>query len=235
MDLSNHFKSLDNFNRYLLTFKNTPEKVARRTTIINTKLPVLAIYSKESKLIVKTIKDNVNIIDFLNMSDFTYYEHTMIYGSLLKYLKSFDEVKHYLKVLSLKTDNWATCDNLPFKDLNKKYDEELSLLSLEYLKSELPFERRIGFNILFSLINIKQYNALTFSVLNDFDNEDEYYVNMMIGWLLCELYIKDQAGTLNYLKTNRLNKQAINLFVQKCRDSFRVSDEDKAMLLKYKK
>lgn len=235
MDLSNHFKSIDNFNRYLLTFKNTAEKVSRRTMIINTKLEVLAIYSKEVKLIVKTIKNNANLINFLNMEDFTYFEHTMIYGSLLKYLDSFEQIKHYLRILSLKTDNWATCDNLPFKDLNKEYDNELSLLSLEYLRSGHPFQRRIGFNILFSLINIKDYNQLTFSVLNDFENEDEYYVNMMIGWLLCELYIKDQVGTLNYLKTNKLNKQATNMFIQKCRDSFRVSDQDKAMLLKYKK
>lgn len=71
MDLSNHFKSIDNFHRYLLTFKNTAEKVSRRTMIINTKLEVLAIYSKEVKLIVKTIKNNANLINFLNMEDFT--------------------------------------------------------------------------------------------------------------------------------------------------------------------
>ena len=46
--------------------------------------------------------------------------------------------------------------------------------------------------------------------------------------------IKQRTMTLAYLNHHNLNKFTINKAVQKCRDSFRVSLEDKEMLLKFK-
>ena len=38
-----------------------------------------------------------------------------------------------------------------------------------------------------------------------------------------------------YLNKNKLNKFTINKAISKCRDSYRVTKEDKEMLLQYKK
>ena len=57
---------------------------------------------------------------------------------------------------------------------------------------------------------------------------------MSNAWLLCEFMIKQRDKTLHYLKSNNLNKFTINKAISKCRDSFRVSKEDKELLLKYK-
>ncbi len=58
---------------------------------------------------------------------------------------------------------------------------------------------------------------------------------MVNAWLICECFIKQREATIKFLDTNKLNKFTINKAVQKCRDSHRVSKEDKDMLLKYKK
>lgn len=65
-------------------------------------------------------------------------------------------------------------------------------------------------------------------------NEEHYYVNMVIAWLLCDMFIYNREKTLKYLESHHLNKFTVNKFVSKCRDSFRVSTEDKDLLLKYK-
>ena len=79
-----------------------------------------------------------------------------------------------------------------------------------------------------------EYLDEIFNILNDFYNEEHYYVNMINSWLLCECFIKHRDETVKFLKTHKLNKFTINKAIQKCRDSYRVSIEDKEMLLKYK-
>ena len=51
---------------------------------------------------------------------------------------------------------------------------------------------------------------------------------------MCELIIKNREQTLEYLKHHKLNDFTINKTISKCRDSYRVSKEDKEFLLKYK-
>ena len=59
-------------------------------------------------------------------------------------------------------------------------------------------------------------------------------MNMAVAWLLCELMIYNRDKTLKYLEHHNLNNFTINKAISKCRDSYRVSKEDKEKLLKYK-
>ena len=68
-----------------------------------------------------------------------------------------------------------------------------------------------------------------------FYDEKEYYVNMMNAWIFCECFIKQRDKTMEYLKRHKLNKFTINKGISKCRDSYRVSDIDKEMLIKYRR
>ena len=89
--------------------------------------------------------------------------------------------------------------------------------------------------ILFYFIVDDNYINKIFDLLNCFGNEDHYYVNMMNSWLLSECFIRQREKALAYLKNNKLNKFTLNKGIQKCRESRRVSIEDKDMLLKYKR
>lgn len=222
------------FLNYLQSKINTAEKVKRRETIINTSLKVLAIYNKDIMNLTKELRQS-DFKEYLDITSLNYYEETMLFGNLLPYLDNFLEIEKYLKKLSLITDNWATCDNIPFKLIVKNYEDELFTLSNEYIKSDLPFERRIGLKILFEYINKENYNDLIFKMLDQFKDEEHYYVNMIIGWLLCELFIKNKKMTYEYLNgSNKVNKAAMSIFIRKARDSFRVLDIDKELVLKYK-
>jgi hypothetical protein len=56
----------------------------------------------------------------------------------------------------------------------------------------------------------------------------------MNSWLFCECFIKRRDKTIEFLKNHKLNKFTINKGISKCRDSYRVSKEDKEMLMKYR-
>jgi len=220
----------EEFIKYLETFKRE-EKIEWTKSIINTNMKVLAIKSPEINLIVKQIKKG-DFLSFLDLELNDYYENTIINGNLIASIKDFDIMKKYLDNYSKKVDNWASCDTLKF---NVKGNEENFMnLSREYIKSELPFVRRIGMLILFKFIDNDKYIDEIFNRLNLFEKETDYYVNMVNAWLVCELFIKRRDKTIEFFRSNKLNKFTINKAISKCRDSFRVSDGDKALLLKYK-
>ena len=115
----------------------------------------------------------------------------------------------------------------------KNKEQEYINLAKEYLKSKEEFIRRIGVRILFNYTEKEDLTEI-FNIIDSLYAEEKYYVNMAISWLMCELIIKNREQTLEYLKHHKLNDFTINKTISKCRDSYRVSKEDKEFLLKYK-
>lgn len=220
----------EEFIKYLETFKNS-DKIEWSKNILNTNMPVLAIKTPVIKDTVKKISEG-NYIAFLDLELNKYYENSAINGFLMTKIKDFNTMKSYLDKYMLKVDNWASCDLLSF-DI-KNHEEEFYNLSLEYIKSDKPFIRRLGLGILFKFIDNDKYINQIFTIMNSFCEEEHYYVNMMNAWLFCECFIKRRDETVKFLKSHKLNKFTINKGISKCRDSYRVSKEDKEMLLNYK-
>lgn len=199
---------------------------------INTKMNLLAIKIPVLKKIASEIYKG-NFLSFLDQKPYKYFESIAICGFLIPKIDNFEIMKQYLKCYSEKADNWSLTDELKFKTKNK---EDLFFnLSNEYLKSHHPFQRRIGFIILFCFVNDEKYLAEILKIIDCFYFEENYYVNMIIAWIICEMFIKHRNRTLKYLKNHNLNTFTINKAVQKCRDSFRVSDDDKKMLLSFRR
>lgn len=220
-------KDIEEFNRYLEEQKRS-EKIDFTKRVVNTNLPVLAIPTPDLRNIAKELVKG-NYISFLDNMSNKYYENTIINVILINKINDIEVKKYYFNKLVI--DNWATVDIMTFKI--KGNEKEYLNLSKEYLKSEYPFFRRIGVRILF---NYTKENDLTeiFKIIDSLYNEDEYYVNMAVAWLMCEIVIKNREQAFKYLKNHHLNKFTINKTVSKCRDSFRVSEGDKEELVKYR-
>ena len=216
------------FNRYLESIK-VPEKIDFSKRVVNTNMKVLGINNPTCKEIAKQIHQG-SFYDFLEKNDFKYYESTLVSAYLINFIKDASEKEKYINDLYM--DNWATVDALTFNI--KKQEKEFLMLSKNYLKRKEPFKRRVGVRILFSYTS-SDYTNEVFEIIDSLNSEKEYYVNMAVAWLVCELMIKNRKDTIEYLKHNNLNDFTINKAISKCRDSFRISLEDKDMLLKYKR
>lgn len=219
------------FQRYIVSLRRK-DKESWTKNILKTDMNVLALDTKTIKNISKEIYKG-NYLSFLDFMIWDYYENTAINGSLISKIKDFEVMKKYLDIYSEKADNWATCDLLSF-DIKGNEEKYMNLLNT-YVKSYKPFVRRIGIVMLFNYVRDDKYISTIFDILNKFENEEHYYVNMINSWLVCECFIKHKDKTIKFLENNKLNKFTINKAIQKCRDSFRVTNEDKEMLLKYKR
>lgn len=221
-------KDIQEFNRYIESIKKE-EKIDFTKRIVNTNMEVLGIPIPKLREISKQIAKG-NYMSFLVNKNNKYYENTIVNVCLINLIKDFEIKKQYLNELYI--DNWSTCDALTFKI--KGQEEKYWKLSQQYLKSKDAFIRRVGVRILFSYKNNTEYVDKIFETIDKFYNEEEYYVNMAIAWLVCELMIYNRDKTLKYLEHHKLNKFTINKAISKCRDSYRVSKEDKEFILKYK-
>lgn len=207
------------------------DKIEWTRNIVNTNMEVLAIPVPVLKSIGKEIMKG-DYVSFLDLKLLDNYESTMVYGSIINNIKDIELVKYYLDIYVNYVDNWSSCDIL---SINVKDKDKLFNIGMDYTYSNKPFIRRIGFRILFKYVDNIEYLDKIFKRCDEFYNEEHYYVNMMIAWLLCEAFIKNRDYTLNYLDNNKLNEFVINKTISKCRDSFRVSKNDKELLLKYKR
>lgn len=215
------------FNKYLESIKNEKKQQFDKK-IISTKLEILGIPTPEIRNISKQILKG-NYINYLEKCNNKYYENTLVNVLLINYIDDIQTKKHYISKTII--DNWATVDIMTFKIKGK--EKEYLELAQEYIKSTDTFIRRIGVRILFNYTDIKELSQI-FKIINSLYNEKEYYVNMAVAWLMCEIVIKNRNQAFEYLKHHHLNDFTINKTISKCRDSYRVSKEDKEKLLAFK-
>lgn len=226
------YSDINEFQKYLKTRKNV-EKQEFVRKIANTNFPVLGIMTPELKKIANEINKG-NFLCFLDYNLTKYYENLLINGFLIAKIKDFNELKNRLYNYGKIVDSWACCDLLKFKiketDKNKFLD-----LSLSYIKDTHTFVRRIGVIIWFDLLKFDDCFEKILKSVETLKNENQYYVNMALSWFVAECFIKRRNETINLFSSNVLNSFVTNKSIQKIRDSYRVNDNDKQMLLKFKK
>lgn len=215
------------FQAYLKSFSKGEKKALLEKNISRTNLDCIAVSSRDVENITKQILKG-NFLSFLDLNLWDNLTTTFINAKLISHIKDFQVLKRYLDEFVYKADNWASIDSLKF-DTKQKEQEFLNLAEV-YLKDKKPFTRRAGVRMLFKFIDIKHISKV-FDLISNFKDENEYYVNMAISWLVCECFIKERSETLNFLKQQILSTFVQNKAISKCRDSFRISKEDKEMLL----
>lgn len=222
----------ETFTSFLASFKQ-PHKVEWAKKILNTKLELLAMPTKNVHHIAHDICLG-NYESFLELRLFNTYESIAIYGMIVTKIKDFDRMAHYLDVYLDVMENWAHCDLLSF-NINEQNKDHFLVLSSIYTHDNRLFVRRLGLMILFQMLNDTTVLPIIYHTICTLDQENEYYVIMMAGWLLSECIIKYKDQTLSFIKeTKHINKKIIHKAIQKCRESRRLSQQEKDDLLQYK-
>lgn len=165
-----------------------------------------------------------------------YYEETLLEGLVIAAAKvTLDERLRLLKRFVPKINNWATCDMMcgSFKfqpnELTKVWD-----FVLQYETSTREYERRFMIVMMMDYFLVPEYLPKIFAILDKIKT-DQYYVNMASAWLIATALAKQRKETLCFLKCNNLDAWVQNKAIQKARESYRVSKEDKELLLTLKK
>lgn len=183
----------------------------------------LYIQGVRAPIIKKIIKD-FSDLDLSNYQLNDSYELVFIYFALaLKKTENLEEglslVKNNIKYYY----GWNLTDSIV---KYFKYPTSLKL-ALPYVESLLkesnPFLRRTGYLILKRYEKSKDFKL----IFTYFKDDEDYYVQMMESWLLCDLYIYHQEETFMFLKERRIGKIITNKTISKISDSYRVDEKGK--------
>lgn len=225
---------INDFQELLLSLGGTAEQRAFEAHIVNTILPCIAVPSAEINRIVREIA-NGNFTSFIDLWIWEYHSNTTILSGLISKVKNFEQQKEYLRTLARRADNWATTDAIKLKPNKNTNLSAYVNFARELTRDDKTFARRLGLII---LLKLSSENAITddiFDISDSLADEKEYYVNMANAWLICEMFIKHRDSTLKFIENTHLNAFTVNKAISKCRDSYRVSDEDKTLLLTLKR
>lgn len=189
---------------------------------------------KIRKLAKEIVKDNPE--EYLKNPQEKYFEELMLQALVIANLKiDLEKKKEYIISFVPKINSWAICDSfcVDLKDADKNPEFFWKIIS-KYFKSNKEYELRFAVVMLLDHYVKEEYIDKIFKVVDNIKNE-EYYVEMGIAWLVAEMYIKFPKQTMEYLKNCKLNKFTYNKALQKARESYRVSKEEKEILNKMKK
>ena len=105
---------------------------------------------------------------------------------------------------------------------------------MPYVTSENEFEVRFAIVSLLDHFITDTYIDRLFTVFDTVRHEG-YYVKMAVAWAVSICYIKFPEKTWEYLEKGTLDVFTHNKAIQKTRESYRVSKEEKERLLSLKK
>lgn len=199
--------------------------------IIGVRMPLLRKLAKE---ILKGDWQNYLEVTITKTSDF--YEEDIIQALLIGTSKiTWKERQAYIRAFVPKINNWAVCDLFcsTLKEA-QKYPQEYWELLAPYFESSNAYDLRFASVMLLNHFTIKAYAKDSLGLLHNIKHED-YYVKMGVAWAISIFYIKQPQLTLPLFQENHLDDFTHNKAIQKIRESFRVSNEEKEILSKFKR
>ena len=192
----------------------------------------IGIRSPEYPKILRKIRGDSIIPEFLADLPHTYYEENCVHAALISGIKDFDACRTAVEAFLPYIDNWAVCDSLNPAVFAKNHEKLIGSVR-EWIASDLSYTCRFGMHIL-----------MAHFLEEDFDPEyliqpaelrsDEYYVNMMRAWLFAEALTKQWDAALPFITAHRLDPWTNNKAIQKACESFRIPEDKKALLKTYR-
>ncbi len=191
----------------------------------------IGVRSPEFKKIIRDIKSNLSesqINDFLQSLPHEYHEENILHVCFINNINDYDEYIQKLEAFLPFVDNWAVSDGLANKVLEKNAQKLITKIHI-WIQDDKPYTKRVA------MLFLKKYY-----LHESFSKEylkwaceirtDEYYVNMMTAWLFADSLVYQWDTTIKFLQEQKLDIWTHNKTIQKARESFRITPEQKEYL-----
>lgn len=195
-----------NFNKKLISTKYK---------IYGVKIPLIRKEAKE-------LFESGVTFDFVEPNSL---EEILLKGILLSYEKDVKVVLQKLESLLPYFDNWCSVDVIVPSLKKLKGKSEAFELFKKLCQSEEEFVCRTGIIGLMRHFITEPYFDQTLEIISKIDS-DKYYIKMASAWAFCDFFIKNFEKTAVFYK-KITNSDIKKKCAQKCRDSFRLTKEQK--------
>lgn len=189
---------------------------------------IIGVRVPDARRLAKEYGKDPECRDFLRALPHKYYDENVLHGILLSGQKDYEECVRAVEEFLPYVDNWAVCDILSPK-VFRQHRTELIAKVREWSASEKTYTCRFGLEMLMTHYLDEDFRPEYLEIPAGVCSE-EYYVNMMIAWFFATALAKQWDAAIPYLRDNRLGAWVHNKTIQKARESFRITQEQKAYL-----
>lgn len=165
---------------------------------------------------------------FLKALPHKYYDENMLHSLLLSQMKDYDACIKQVDGFLPYVDNWAVCDILSPK-IFSRYKDKLMPKIQEWSASDHTYTCRFGLEMLMSFYLDADFRPEYLEIVAAARSE-EYYVKMMVAWFFATALAKQWESTIPYLEKHVLAPWTHNKTIQKARESYRITPDQKEYL-----
>ena len=194
-----------------------------RERFIGIRMPVLRKFARAFER-----ESAAAVGSFLAALPHYYYDENVLHGLLLSDMKDFDGCIAALDTFLPYVDNWAVCDCMAPKSFGRHREELLPKIR-EWTSSSCVYTCRFGMGMLMRHFLDGDFRPEYLEIPAAVRSE-EYYVNMMTAWFFATALAKQWDASILYLEENLLDTWVHNRTIQKARESFRITPEQKEYL-----
>lgn len=156
------------------------------------------------------------------------YEQVMLMGLAIAYARvPLEEKLPSLRQLLPRLDSWALTDSIaPTIQIAQEEREQARAFALEALQSSEEYSVRFGIVLLlrhFLSPQDRNWTAQQLCAVQD----RRYYVQMAQAWCFAEMAVGDYPLVYQLLQEEKLDRFVHNKTIQKMRESYRISKEQK--------
>jgi 3-methyladenine DNA glycosylase AlkD len=170
---------------------------------------------------------------FLDECPHMYFEENQLHGFILSERKNFEQCITELERFLPYMNNWATCDQTSPK-IFKKNKSKLIPYIRKWITSDHPYTVRFAIGMLMQHFLDDEFETAYLELVAGIKSE-EYYVNMEIAWYMATALAKQWDAAISYVENGKMDVWVHNKTIQKARESYRISAEQKAYLKNYKR
>ena len=193
----------------------------QKETIIGIRKPAIRGYARK-------LAGTPEAASFMRTLPHEYFDENDLHGMLINEIKDYLDAVAALDAFLPYVDNWATCDS-GVPAVFKKHKNELLLHVYEWLNSDKPYTVRYGIGTLMRLYLDEDFDikyALDVAKIRS----KEYYVNMMKAWYIATALAKQYDAVLPILQERLMDSWSHNKAIQKARESYRITPQQKEYL-----
>lgn len=196
------------------------------------KSTMLGVRTPQIRALAKELRDTDEAKALLAAPEHEYFEEYQLHAALISLIHDYGEAISELDRFLPRVFSWATTDMIN-PPVFRKHRDDLYRHAYRWMESGKTYCVRYGILTLMNHYLDDCFSPCCLAWVAGVES-GEYYVNMMRAWYFATALAKQWDAAAPYFELRRLDRWTHLKAIQKACESYRVSDEHKAILRGYR-
>ena len=193
---------------------------------------IIGVRTPDMRKIAKEVFNSPEKDEFLKELPHKYYEENLVHFFIIAMIKEFDECIEKVEEFLPYVDCWPVSDQATPKSFKKNHTKLLPYIK-NWIASDHVYTARFGIRMLMNEFLDDDFKDEYLELVASKEGDD-YYLKMMVAWYFATALAKKYDESVKYIEGRKLDDWIHKKAIQKAVESYRVTDEHKEHLKKYR-